>query len=222
MPRVSMNEDEVARPLEPCDLLRVAFNGLCALKKTCVLAVLLSTIPKGVASQNILVVYYSATGHTALMADAVAAGARSAQGSDVRLLPVDRVSHDDVAWADALIVGTPVHSANISVPIAEFLNSLPFNGEMRDKIGAAFVTAGGMSAGEEAVQLAILRAMLVYNMIVVGGPTWTEAFGASAVTGEPPFADTAETASIDSIFVAKGSKLGARVAEVAKRLVCRQ
>ena len=54
---------------------------------------------------------------------------------------------------------------------------------MRDKVGAAFVTAGGISAGEEAVQLAILRAMLVYNMIVVGGADWTAAFGASAVTG---------------------------------------
>jgi multimeric flavodoxin WrbA len=137
-------------------------------------------------------------------------------------LSVDQVSHDDVTWADALIVGSPVHSANISVPIVGFLNSLPFDGQMHDKIGAAFVTAGGMSAGEETVQLAILRAMLVYNMIVVGGPTWTQAFGASAVTGEAPFADTAKTASIDSVFVAKASNLGARVAKVAKRLTVQQ
>lgn len=187
-------------------------------RKAWALAFVLLAVPEGVASQKVLVVYYSATGHTALMADAVAAGARSEPGSDVRLLSVDQVSHDDVTWADALIVGSPVHSANISVPIAEFLNSLPFDGHMRDKVGAAFVTAGGMSAGEEAAQLAILRAMLVYNMIVVGGPTWTQAFGASAVTAEAPFADTAKAASIDSIFVVKASKLGARVAQVAKRL----
>ncbi|MGD8319073.1 MAG: NAD(P)H-dependent oxidoreductase [Gemmatimonadota bacterium] len=191
---------------------------LRALRRFWTVAVLLAAIPDGVAGQKVLVVYSSATGHTALMAEAVAAGARSVAGADVRLLPVDRVSHDDVAWADALIVGSPVHSANISPPVSEFLNTLPFDGEMRDKIGAAFVTAGGMSAGEEAVQLDILRAMLVYNMIIVGGPTWTEAFGASAVTGEAPFADTAETATLDAIFTAKGSRLGARVAEVAKRL----
>lgn len=190
---------------------------LRALRRWTVVGVMLA-IPAGAAGQNVLVVYYSATGHTALLADAVASGARSVVGSDVRLVSVDSVSRDDLAWADALIVGSPVYSANMSPPVAEFLNSLPFNGEMRDKIGAAFVTAGGISSGEEAVQLAILRAMLVYNMIVVGGPTWTEAFGASAVTGETPFEDTAKTASIDSIFVAKGSRLGARVAEVAKRL----
>jgi hypothetical protein len=60
--------------------------------------------------------------------------------------------------------------------------------------------------------------MLVYNMIIVGGPSWTEAFGASAVTIEPPFGGSAAPASIDSIFLAKGSKLGARVAEVAALL----
>ena len=181
------------------------------------LVILLCAIPEGVACQHILIVYYSGTGHTALLADAVATGARGVAGSDVRLLSVDSVSHDDVAWADALIVGSPVHAANISAPIVKFLASLPLN-EMHDKIGAAFVTAGGISAGEETVQLAILRAMLVYNMILVGGPTWTDAFGASAVTGEPPFADAAATAAIDSIFVAKGSRLGTRVAKVAKLL----
>lgn len=141
---------------------------------------------------------------------------RGVEGSEVRLLPVDSASQDDVAWADALILGSPVHSANVATPILDFLNTLPFDGGMRDKIGAAFVTAAGISSGEETVQLAILRAMLLFNMIVVGGPDWTEPFGASAVTGEPPFADTADTAAIDSMFATKGSRLGARVAEVAK------
>ena len=182
------------------------------------LAILLSAVPEEAACQHILIVYHSETGHTARLADAVATGARGVAGAEVRLVPVDSVSHDDVLWSDALIVGSPVYAANVSAPIVTFLDSLPFNGEMRDKIGAAFVTAGGMSAGEETAQLAILRAMLIYNMIIVGGPTWTEAFGASAVTIEPPFEDTAVPASIDSMFVAKGSKLGTRVAEVAALL----
>ena len=186
-----------------------------SMQRLLILAMLSCGIPEGAVAQHVLIVYHSDTGHTARLADAVAAGARGVAGSEIRLLPVDSVSHDDLTWADALIVGSPVHAANISAPIVRFLSSLPFNGEMRDKIGAAFVTAGGISAGEETVQLAILRAMLVYGMIVVGGPDWTAAFGASAVTGEPPFADTSATASIDSIFLAKGSSLGTRVARVA-------
>lgn len=182
------------------------------------LVILLSAIPVGAACQHVLIVYHSETGHTARLADAVAAGARGVGGVEVRLVPVDSVSHDDLAWSDALIVGSPVHAANVSSPIMGFLESLPFNGEMRNKIGAAFVTGGGISAGEETAQLAILRGMLVYNMIIVGGPTWTEAFGASGVTIEPPFGSTATPAAMDSMFVAKGSKLGARVAEVAMLL----
>lgn len=185
------------------------------------LASVILALPEAACAQKVLVAYYSPTGHTALMADQVAKGARSVHGSDVRVLPVDSVSREDVAWADALIVGSPVHSANISAPVIKFLNSLPFDGSMRDKIGAAFVTAGGMSAGEEEVQLSILRAMLVENMILVGGPSWTQAFGASAITGEPPFQDTTHEASVDAAFLTKGFNLGARVAEVAKRFASR-
>lgn len=188
------------------------------MRRSWLLALLLFGIPADATCQRVLVVYHSETGHTARLAEAVASGARGVTGSDVRLLSVDSVSQADVTWADALIVGSPVHAANVSAPVSTFLSSLPFDGEMRDKIGAAFVTAGGMSAGEETVQLAILHAMLVYNMIVVGGSSWTEAFGASAVTIEPPFGDTTTTASIDSVFLEKGSRLGARVATVAKLL----
>jgi NAD(P)H dehydrogenase (quinone) len=186
-----------------------------AVRNLSIVVVLLSAIPQTAAGQHVLIVYHSDTGHTQQLAEAVAAGARGVEGSEVRLLPVDSVSPEDVAWADALIVGSPVHAANISPPIMDFLGGLPMGGEMRDKIGAAFVTAAGISAGEETVQLAILRAMLIYSMIVVGGPSWSEAFGASAITGEPPFADPAAASAVDSIFLAKGSRLGARVARVA-------
>lgn len=182
------------------------------------LSAILLLIPNAASAQHVLVAYYSATGHTALMADAVGEGARSVRGSEVRVLSVDKVSHADILWADALIVGSPVHAANVSAPVIGFLNSLPLDGQMRDKLGAAFVTAGGISAGEETVQLSILRAMLVYNMIVVGGPEWQEAFGASAVTGEAPFEDTSKVATVDSLFLGKGTKLGKRVAELAQRL----
>ncbi|MCG6955050.1 MAG: flavodoxin family protein [Gemmatimonadetes bacterium] len=190
-------------------------------KALATLALLATMLPQASAAQKVLVAYYSATGHTALMADEVGKGARSVSGSEVRVLPVDSVSTADVKWADALVVGSPVHSANISAPVVKFLSSMPFDGSMRNKVGAAFVTAGGMSAGEEEVQLSILRAMLVYNMIVVGGPSWTQAFGASAVTGEAPFLDTASVASVDSIFLTKGFNLGARVAQMAKLLASR-
>jgi multimeric flavodoxin WrbA len=50
------------------------------------------------------------------------------------------------------------------------MNRWPFEGTpLKDKIGAAFVSAGGISAGEELTQLSILHSMLIFGMIVVGG-----------------------------------------------------
>jgi len=158
------------------------------------------------------------TGHTRLMAEAVAEGARGEVGAEVRLRSVDEAGAEDLLWADAVVVGGPVRSGNASPEVTTFLNTMPFGGEMKDKVGAAFTTGGGISAGEELAQVAVLHAMLVYGMIVVGGPDWTGAFGASAITGEEPFTDTPDGIRVAPAFLEKARALGRRVAEVAARL----
>jgi NAD(P)H dehydrogenase (quinone) len=152
------------------------------------------------------------------MAEAVAKGARSVEGAEVRLLAVEDAEVDDVLWADAVILGTPVYNANVAPAIQEFINSWPYDGPMKDKLGAAFVTAGGISLGEESTQLSILRSMLVHRMIVVGGPGDEGALGASAITIEEPFTDDREETWVDPRFLEKGEALGSRVAEVAASL----
>lgn len=168
---------------------------------------------------HVLVAYYSETGHTRALAEAVAAGANRVAGVRVTLASVDSVAVGSLGQADAVIVGSPVHNANVAPPVQAFINRWPFDGTMRDKIGAAFASGGGISAGEEATQLAILRSMLVFGMLVVGGPDWTSAFGASAVTHEPPFT-VADTGHLAPSFVAKAQGLGTRVADLTRRLVC--
>lgn len=163
--------------------------------------------------QNVAVVYYTEQGHTKALAEAVAKGARTSSGAEVRLLSVDKATNEDLLWADAVIVGSPVHSANVAAPIQRFLSHMPWDERMKDKIGAAFVTGGGISSGEELAQINILHSMLIYNMIVVGGPTWNQAFGASAITEEEPF-----TKQESPKFLVKGEALGKRVADIAKRL----
>lgn len=162
---------------------------------------------------EILVVYYSETGKTKAMAEAVARGARSVDGVTVTLATVGESRADDAIRADAIIIGSPVHNAAVAPPVQQFINSWPFDGRMRDKIGAAFVTGGGISAGEELVQTGILHSMLIFGMIVVGGPEWTSAFGASAVTGEAPFGPEGPS----NQFMRKAELLGERVAELSKK-----
>ena len=167
---------------------------------------------------TILVSYYSQQGHTRTMAEAVARGAGSVAGVTVKLLDVEKTVKEDLLGADAIIVGSPVHNGNVATEVVRFIDRWPFEGgPLRDKIGAAFVTGGGISAGEELAQLNILHSMVIFGMIVVGGPDWTTAFGASAITAEPPFDKTATGTSIAPEFVKKGEALGKRVAELAMK-----
>ena len=148
------------------------------------------------------------------MAEAVRNGARSVNGVEVLLRTVADAANEDVLAADAVIVGSPVYNAAVAPEVQTFINSWPFRGmPLKNKLGAAFVSAGGISAGEETTQLSILRSMLIYGMIVVGGPDWTQAFGASAVVSEKPFGS--EGQSVDRNFLAKAEALGRRVARLA-------
>ncbi len=167
---------------------------------------------------NVLVVYYSAQGHTQALAEAVAKGARSVREVNVVLKTMTEATTNDILAADAIIVGSPVYNANAAPEVQQFINRWPFEGApLRDKIGAAFVTAGGFSAGEELVQMNILHSLLIFGMIVVGGPDWQQPFGASGIVAEKPFETEKQAGKVDEQFLKKGEALGKRVAELARR-----
>ncbi len=166
---------------------------------------------------RVLVVYHSETGNTEAMANAVGEGAEMADDVMVSVKPVSDISESDLFDADAIIVGSPVYNANVTPEISAFIASWPFDGEpLKDKIGAAFVSAGGMSAGEEIVQMNILQSMLVFGMVVVGGPDWKQPFGASSVTSEEPFSITSPEETHE-LFLNRGRSLGHRVATLTLR-----
>jgi NAD(P)H dehydrogenase (quinone) len=170
-------------------------------------------------SQDVLIVYHSTEGHTAAMAEAVARGVRAVDGATAMVLSVDHAKADDALFADAIILGSPVYNANVAPSIQEFINSWPFDGQrFQNKVGAAFATGGGMSAGEELVQLNILHSMLIFNMVVVGGPNWRQAFGASAITDEKGLIPESGAEVVHADFLARGEALGRRVAELSYRL----
>ena len=177
------------------------------------LALLLFSI--NTQAQNILITYYSKTAHTQSLAEEVAKGASSIPGVQVVLKRIDQTTTKDLLNADAIILGSPVYNANLAPEVVQFMSTWPFEGNpLKDKIGAAFVTAGGISAGEELAQVNILQSMLVFGMVLVGGDDWTSAFGASAITNESIF----KTENVDKIFLQKGFSLGKRVATIAKKM----
>ena len=169
-----------------------------------------------IAQTNVLITYHSETGNTEKMAQAVAEGVKSVEAVSVKILTIDQTTESDLLAADAIIVGSPVHNANVSFEVQKFITSWPFENEpLKDKIGAVFVTGGGISAGEEIVQMNIVQSMLVFGMIIVGGPDWTQPYGASAITAESPFT-AGSPDEISEQFLEKGRFLGKRVARIAR------
>ena len=122
------------------------------------------------------------------MARGVEEGAKSVAGTSVVMKAIDQVTDKDLLDADAIIVGSPVYNRGAAAAVKQFMERWPF-GKLKDKVGAAFCTSGGMSAGEELAMMEILSSMLVFQFVIVGGDDWNAAFGASAITEEGKPAD---------------------------------
>jgi len=122
---------------------------------------------------RIAVVYHSAWGHTARVADAVAAGAAAVAGTEVHRVPVDDI---DDRWpllddADALIFGCPTYMGGVSAPFKAFMDATGsrwLKQRWRDKIAAAFTNSGAPSGDklQTLVSLAVFAAQ--HGMIWIG------------------------------------------------------
>jgi NAD(P)H dehydrogenase (quinone) len=172
-----------------------------------------SIVAIGQTQHQVLITYYSKTDHTKTLADAVAKGVSSVKGVSLVIKSITETTEQDLINADAIVVGSPVYNANPAPEVLAFIEKWPFaNSPLLNKIGAVFVTGGGISSGEELVQVNLLHSMMIFGMIVVGGGNWDSAFGASAITNEEPF-----TGQVKEQFLQKGERLGKRVAESVLR-----
>ena len=164
---------------------------------------------------KILIVYHSRGGHTAAMAKAVAEGAKKNPLAEISLKPVGDVKCAELLATDALIVGSPVYWSNMAGEVKTFFDRfstecgvLPPAFQMRDKIGAAFVTGGETSSGKEIALMTIVAAMLGNRMIVVSEG---QALGAAATTGDGK-------APVTEKELDEARRLGERVAELTATL----
>lgn len=139
-------------------------------------------------------IFYSATGNVAAMAEALAAGARDA-GAEVRVRPVRELAppeaiatnrrwqawvdanpydrHADLAdleWADGLAFGSPTRFGGPAAQLKQFLDTsggLWFGRRLADKVGTAFVSASTSHGGLESTVLAINNVFYHWGSIVV-------------------------------------------------------
>ncbi|MCS7253034.1 MAG: NAD(P)H-dependent oxidoreductase [Armatimonadota bacterium] len=116
-----------------------------------------------------LVVYYSRTGNTQAMAEAVAEGVRNVPGVKVELKRVEECTIEDLLRADGIIVGSPTY---YGLPASEikrlFDESVRYHGQLEGKVGGAFSSSANVGGGNETTVLGILQMMLIHGMIVQG------------------------------------------------------
>ena len=155
---------------------------------------------------TVIVTYFSVTGNTRALAEAVVEGVRSVDGVTCELKPVAEMSNEDWLEADGTIVGSPTYFGQMAAEVkALFDETAKIYGKLEGKVGAAFTTSGGAGCGHELTNMSVITAMLVSGM-VVQGTTKGPHFGPFAV-GEPGEAD-----------LAKARDLGVRVAELVLKL----
>jgi len=155
---------------------------------------------------QVLIVFYSRTGHTREMAEFVAEGARQVAGTEVSVRPVEEVTADDLLAPQAIVIGSPVYYGTMAAPLKELIDeSVRYHGQLAGKVGGAFASSGGPGGGNETTVLDILKALLIHGMVVRGEPDGDH-YGPIAV-GAPDERSRRECL-----------KLGASVAELAGRL----
>ncbi len=123
---------------------------------------------------RILVLYHSEGGHTKMMAELVAEGARSAHPVDVRLKTVAEAIADDLTWCDGIAVGSPTHMGTIAWQMKRWWDEVaqPLWPEIEGKLGCAFSSSGGLAGGGELTCLAIQIVLMNYGLLVFGIPDY--------------------------------------------------
>ncbi len=167
------------------------------------------------------IVYYSEKNHTFTLAQAIAAGALSVNGTIVTLVSIDEADMQlHVLPADALVIGAPVHFGNVA---SEFLlwveqSWAPYwqAGALRGKVGGVFTTGGGIAQGVEHVLASLQRTLQSYSVrVLVPDPTTSAytSYGCFAATATPPFNLTGS--AIAQPFLDVATAYGAQIATAA-------
>ena len=121
---------------------------------------------------DILVIYYSRTGHTKDMARLIADGIEQEGGVTCEVKPVADVKVDELLEVNGIVIGSPTYYGNAATEIRKlFDDSVKFHGKLDGKVGAAFTSAANIGGGNETTLLSILQSMLIHGMVVEGLPS---------------------------------------------------
>lgn len=195
---------------------------------------------------KVAIIYYSATGTTYRMARAVEEGAAAA-GAEVRVRKVKELApdaaiqsnqgwaahrletqdvpeatHDDLTWADAIVLGSPTRYGLPSAQLKQFIDQtgpLWAAGKLVDKVMSAFATTATAHGGQESTILAINNVAYHWGAILVA-PSYVEPsqFQAGNPYGASHTSNNGQTPP-DEVALTAARLQGRRVAQVTAQFV---
>lgn len=167
---------------------------------------------------RVLILFHSVYGHVWRMAEAVAAGAKEAPGTDVSIVQVKELLSDEIldkmharearrqfahipfadpkqlADADAIIIGAPTRYGNVTASMQNFLDatgSLWAAGKLIGKLGSAFTSTATQHGGQESTLLGLFTFFMHQGMLIVGAPySIAEQMTLTEITGGSPYGAT--------------------------------
>ena len=157
---------------------------------------------------QVLVMYYSRSGHTEKLATEIAKGVDEVEGVESLLKSVGEVTKDDFVNSNGIIAGSPVYFGVMAAEMKEIFDKfVGIRKMMENKVGAAFATSADPSGGKETTMFSIIQVMMIYGMIIVGDPLDATGHYGVSCTGSP-----------DEKTIQNARKMGKRVAELAKKI----
>ncbi|AQQ70191.1 Flavodoxin [Limihaloglobus sulfuriphilus] len=117
-----------------------------------------------------LVIYYSRSGNTKAMAEAITE-AMNQGGLDTECKAVAETTPDDLLGAEAVVIGSPTYYGQMASEIKKLIDdSVSKHGKLDGKVGAAFSSSVNTGGGNETTISGILDCLLVHGMIIQGDP----------------------------------------------------
>ncbi len=157
---------------------------------------------------EILVLYYSQSGHVSNMAEHIARGVETVEGCSAKLRTVPEistvceavedtipqqghlyVSHDDLKHCDGLALGSPTRFGNMAAPLKYFIDKssdIWLSGSLIGKPAGVFTSTGSLHGGQESTLLSMMLPLMHHGMMILGLP-YSESTLMTTTDGGTPY-----------------------------------
>lgn len=124
------------------------------------------------AVKRLLIIYYTHTGNTKLMAELIGEGAKE-RGVQVEIKRVEECKLDDFVEADGIVIGSPTYFSNVAWQVKKLIDESIANyrkgRQLKDKVGGCFTSSGTRRDGKDCIRMLELAFGLHHKMAMVPG-----------------------------------------------------